>query len=296
MITIRPAASIHSVDGGWFSARWHFSFDHYRDPEQMGFGPLRVFNDDRLMPGAVWPLHPHRDIEGITCVVEGTFLHEDSAGNGGILLPGAVQRATLGRGMWHSEQNGSETEPMRFLQFWILPDTPDLEASVGQRQLTVADRTNRLLRVIGPEGGEVVKVHQDAAVAVGRLEPVESATWPLGPGRGAYVYLIAAYARRRRHQGIGAGAALPLCPGGAGEPGHPRCHAGHHARGRDWQGLGRLPGCLRQGGGQGLTHGSARPTQVPPRAGLDGYGEAMLTFKIDEDGPGPSPGTRSWRW
>jgi redox-sensitive bicupin YhaK (pirin superfamily) len=190
MITIRPAATIHAVDGGWFSARWHFSFDDYRDPEQMGFGPLRVFNDDRLIPGAVWPLHPHRDIEGITYVVEGTFRHEDSAGNGGILLPGAIQRATLGRGMWHSEQNGSDTEPMRFLQFWILPDTADLEPSVEQRQLTVADRGNRLLRVIGPEGGDVVKVHQDAAVAVGRLEPGVSAAWPLGPGRGAYVYLV----------------------------------------------------------------------------------------------------------
>ena len=190
MITVRPAATIHAVDGGWFSARWHFSFDDYRDPEQMGFGPLRVFNDDRLVPGAVWPLHPHRDIEGITYVVEGTFRHEDSAGNGGILLPGAIQRATLGRGMWHSEQNGSDTEPMRFLQFWILPDTADLEPSVEQHQLTVADRTNRLLRVIGPEGGAVVKVHQDAAVAIGRLEPGVSAAWPLGAGRGAYVYLV----------------------------------------------------------------------------------------------------------
>jgi len=190
MITLRPAATIHAVDGGWFSARWHFSFDDYRDPEQMGFGPLRVFNDDRLIPGAVWPLHPHRDIEGITYVVEGTFRHEDSAGNGGILLPGAIQRATLGRGMWHSEQNGSDTEPMRFLQFWILPDTADLEPSVEQRQLTVADRTNRLLRVLGPEGGEVVKVHQDASVVIGRLEPGVAATWKLGPGRGAYIYLV----------------------------------------------------------------------------------------------------------
>jgi redox-sensitive bicupin YhaK (pirin superfamily) len=190
MITLRPADSIHSVDGGWFSARWHFSFDQYRDPAWMGVGPLRVFNDDRLVPGATWPLHPHRDIEGITYVVEGTFRHEDSAGNGGILLPGAIQRATLGRGMWHSEQNGSETEPMRFLQFWILPDTPDLEPSVEQRQLTVEDRTNRLLRVIGPEGGDVVRVHQDASVHVARLEPGAVVEHALTAGRAAYVYLI----------------------------------------------------------------------------------------------------------
>jgi len=190
MITLRPAATIHAVDGGWFSARWHFSFDDYRDPAWMGVGPLRVFNDDRLIPGAVWPLHPHRDIEGITYVVEGTFRHEDSAGNGGILLPGAIQRATLGRGMWHSEQNGSTTEPMRFLQFWLLPDTADLEPSVEQRQLTVGDRTNRLLRVIGPEGGDVVKVHQDASVHVARLEPGFAVEHPLAEGRAAYVYLV----------------------------------------------------------------------------------------------------------
>lgn len=190
MITLRPAASIHAVDGGWFSARWHFSFDDYRDPAWMGVGPLRVFNDDRLIPGAVWPLHPHRDIEGITYVVEGTFRHEDSAGNGGILLPGAIQRATLGRGMWHSEQNGSKDEPMRFLQFWILPDTADLEPSIEQRQLTVDDRTNRLLRVIGPEGGDVVMVHQDASVHVARLEPGAAVEHPLDEGRAAYLYLI----------------------------------------------------------------------------------------------------------
>ena len=130
MIQVRHDREIHSQEGGWFHARWHFSFDEYRDPQQMGFGPLRVFNDDRLEPGAVWPLHPHRDIEGITYVVEGAFEHADSLGNGGRLPPGSIQRATLGSGMLHSERNGSATEPMRFLQFWILPDTPNLEPSV----------------------------------------------------------------------------------------------------------------------------------------------------------------------
>jgi hypothetical protein len=142
------------------------------------------------VPGAVWPLHPHRDIEGITYVVEGTFRHEASAGNGGILLPGAIQRATLGRGMWHSEQNGSATEPLRFLQFWILPDTADLEPSVEQRQLGVADRLNRLVRVVGPDGGDVVKVHQDASVHVARLEPGIGVEHRVADGRAAYIYLI----------------------------------------------------------------------------------------------------------
>ncbi|MBW3577231.1 MAG: pirin family protein [Actinobacteria bacterium] len=95
MIRIRRDQEIHSEDGGWFHARWHFSFSDYRDPENNGLGPLRVFNDDQLEPGAVWPLHPHKDVEGITYVVEGLFRHEDSLGNDGVLQPGAVQRMTL---------------------------------------------------------------------------------------------------------------------------------------------------------------------------------------------------------
>src|SRR5262249_21638535 len=119
VLEIRRDAQIHAEEGGWFQARWHFSFDRYRDPEQMGIGPLRVFNDDRLVAGAEWPMHPHADVEGITYVVEGTFAHADSLGNDGTLLPGGVQRMTLGSGALHSERNGSMTEPMRFLQFWI---------------------------------------------------------------------------------------------------------------------------------------------------------------------------------
>jgi len=112
LIEIRPRDTIYRADGGWFRARWHFSFDRYYDPANMGWGDLRVFNDDTLMPGAVWPMHPHRDIEGITYVAEGTFEHADSHGNGGVLSPGSVQRLTLGSGMMHSERNHSATEPM----------------------------------------------------------------------------------------------------------------------------------------------------------------------------------------
>jgi redox-sensitive bicupin YhaK (pirin superfamily) len=190
MLTIRRDREIYEVEGGWFHARWHFSFDHYRDPENDGFGAMRVFNDDRLVPGAVWPLHPHRDVEGLTYVVEGTFRHEDSLGNDGVLPAGSVQRMTLGSGALHSEQNGSDTEPMRFIQIWILPDTPSLPPSVEQRVFTVEDRTDRLRKVIGPEGGDVVKVHQDAAVYVARLGPGVEVEHRIGEGRGAYAYLI----------------------------------------------------------------------------------------------------------
>ena len=190
MLTIRPADTIFHTEGGWFSANWHFSFDHYRDPQFTGFGPLRVFNDDRLIPGAVWPMHPHKDIEGITYVVEGLFEHADSLGNGGYLEPGAVQRATLGSGMQHSERNGSAEKPMRFLQFWILPDEANLAPSLVQRQYTREDRLGRLLEVVNPTGDGALSVHQDARVCISALDPGQSATHSLVDGRGAYVYLI----------------------------------------------------------------------------------------------------------
>ncbi len=189
-LVVRRDRDIHAEEGGWFKARWHFSFDRYRDPGQMGLGALRVFNDDRLTPGAVWPLHPHRDVEGITYVVEGLFQHEDSLGNNGLLRPGGVQRMTLGSGALHSEQNGSETEAMRFLQFWILPDEPGLTPEVEQRQFGESGFRNRLKKVLGAEGGEVVKVHQNASAYVGWLEPGVRVAHQVQDGRGAYLYLI----------------------------------------------------------------------------------------------------------
>ncbi len=190
MIEIRRDEQIHAEDGGWFKARWHFSFDRYRDPAQMGIGPLRVFNDDRLVPGAEWPMHPHADVEGLTYVVEGTFEHADSLGNGGRLEPGGVQRMTLGSGARHSERNGSATESMRFLQFWILPDTPSLPPSVEQRQFTREDRLHRLRKIIGSEGGEVVKVHQDASAFVSALGPEDEIEHAFERGRAGYLYVI----------------------------------------------------------------------------------------------------------
>jgi redox-sensitive bicupin YhaK (pirin superfamily) len=191
MIRVRRDSDIHDTDGGWFRARWHFSFDTYQDPENDSFGAMRVFNDDRLIPGAVWPLHPHRDVEGLTYVVEGSFGHQDNVGGAfGPLPAGSVQRMTLGSGALHSELNASKTEPMRFIQIWILPDTPNLPPEVEQRVFTKADRMNRLLSVIGLDGEDVVRVHQDASVHVAALDPGVEVTHPIGEGRGAYAYLI----------------------------------------------------------------------------------------------------------
>ena len=192
MLKIRRDKDIHRESGGWFDARWHFSFDRYRDPDNDSFGAMRVFNDDRLVPGAIWPLHPHKDVEGLTYVVEGTFRHEDSVGGQpGPLPAGSVQRMTLGSGAYHSEQNASADQPMRFIQIWILPDTADLEPSVEQQVFTTEDRTDRLLEVVGPRGGpSAVKVHQDARVLVSRMRPGTELEHPIGPGRGVYAYLI----------------------------------------------------------------------------------------------------------
>jgi redox-sensitive bicupin YhaK (pirin superfamily) len=193
MIQIRRDEDIYDIDGTWFRARWHFSFDKYSDPENEHFGAMRVFNDDRLISGAVWPMHPHRDVEGLTYVVEGTFRHQDNVGGAPGPLPvGSVQRMTLGSGALHSEQNASRTEPMRFIQIWILPDTAGLPPGVEQRAFTKGDRTDRLLKVVAPVGepGDTIKVHQNASVYVASLAAGVEVTHEIGEGRGAYVYLI----------------------------------------------------------------------------------------------------------
>ncbi|MGO9178685.1 MAG: pirin family protein [Candidatus Limnocylindrales bacterium] len=200
MITLRPRATLHHTEGGWFRANWHFSFDDYADPENTWFGDLRVFNDDTLVPGAVWPMHPHRDIEGITYVAEGSFEHADSRGNGGVLAPGSVQRATLGSGMQHSEGNHSTSDPMRFIQMWIIPARRGLDPSIEQRGFTEEARRARLLPVLVPAPGyggpdapdnpEAVTVHQDAALYAGLIDPAQAVTHRFRPGFQGYLFVV----------------------------------------------------------------------------------------------------------
>jgi quercetin 2,3-dioxygenase len=190
-IQIRRDAEIWKEEGDWFTARWHFSFDRYYDPENMHFGNLRVFNDDRLIPSAVWPLHPHRDIEGLTYVVEGAFRHEDNVGGPpGPLSAGSVQRMTLGSGAWHSEQNASETEPLRFIQMWIIPERRGLPPGVEQKVLTKEDRRNKLLLAISPEGGDAVKVNGNASVYISSMEQGFTLDHKVPNGMGVYLYVI----------------------------------------------------------------------------------------------------------
>jgi redox-sensitive bicupin YhaK (pirin superfamily) len=190
-ITIREADTIWHEQGGWFDARWHFSFDRYRDPEQMGVGALRVFNDDRIIAGAEWPLHPHQDIESNTYVVSGSFLHADSLGNNGRLGAGAAQVMTFSHaGDLHSEKNGSADGPMRFIQFWILPSERARETRVQQRQYTVEERTDRWLQIMGPAGTDGLDLSQDARALVAHLTDTGHLEHTFEPGRGGYLYVI----------------------------------------------------------------------------------------------------------
>src|SRR5688500_18183909 len=191
MLAIRRANEIYDIEGGWFRARWHFSFDRYRDPEQMGVGALRVFNDDRIIAGAEWPMHPHRDIESLTYVVSGHFLHADSLGNNGALEAGAAQVMTFSHGFdQHSEKNGSADEPLRFIQFWILPSAAGLETRVQQRQYSLEDRTDRWLQIMGPEGTDGLALAEDALARVAHLTAGRRVEHGFGLGRGGYLYGI----------------------------------------------------------------------------------------------------------
>lgn len=200
MLILRPRETIHHTEGGWFSANWHFSFDDYVDPENTWFGDLRVFNDDTLIPGAIWPMHPHRDIEGITYVAEGMFEHADSRGNGGVLPRGSVQRATLGYGMEHSEGNNSQTEPMRFIQMWIIPAESGLEPSIEQREFAEEARRGRWVPVLvpaegyggpdAPGNGQAVTVHQDASVYATVLKPDERLSHTFRAGFQGYLFVV----------------------------------------------------------------------------------------------------------
>jgi redox-sensitive bicupin YhaK (pirin superfamily) len=192
-LKVRRDSEIYTMDRGWVKGRWHFSFDEYFDPEHMNVGALRVFNHDTLEAGAVWPMHPHRDVEGISYIPRGEFEHKDSLGNEGVLTAGGVQRMTLGSGALHAECNHSPAEPVEFIQMWIMPAERGLRPSVEQRQHSQGDRHNRLLRILRPAGAEGdtgVTVHQDVSMYVARLDPGVDVEHAFGEGRGGYFYLI----------------------------------------------------------------------------------------------------------
>jgi redox-sensitive bicupin YhaK (pirin superfamily) len=193
-LIIRKPESIYQAHGeienGNFHGRWHFSFDEYQDPEYVHFGTLRVFNDDTLSPGAVWPLHPHRDNEVVTYCAEGEFRHADEHGKGGILKKGWVQHTTVGRGMMHAEINNLPDRPMRFIQMWFIPRKRGLEPSVEQRAVERTERTNRFLLLVSGKNPDALPLVSDANVFSCFLEKGQSVRHQVGNLRGAYLYVL----------------------------------------------------------------------------------------------------------
>lgn len=194
MIVVRPPEGLYQVkvpiENGTCHGRWHFSFDTYRDPDYVNFGNLRVFNDDTLSPGAIWPLHPHREIEVVTYCAEGEFRHADEEGEGGVLQKGWVQHTTVGRGLWHSEINNRKDAPMRFIQMWFFPSAPGLEPSVEQKPVTREERTNRLLPLVGPEPKDALFIFSDVTVYSSFLQKSKEVTHPIEAGRGVYLLVV----------------------------------------------------------------------------------------------------------
>ncbi|MDD5585609.1 MAG: pirin family protein [Alphaproteobacteria bacterium] len=194
MITIRHPATIYQahgdIDNGTFAGRWHFSFDQYYDPHFTQFGPLRVFNDDTLSPGAVWPLHPHEGIEVVTYCAAGEFRHADEHGKGGVLQKGSVQHTSVGRGMWHSEINNRADVPMRFIQMWFLPEKENLEPAVQQKAVTKAERTNRFFPLVAKDIAEALPLFSPARVFSCFLEAGHEIEYVFAENCGGYLYVV----------------------------------------------------------------------------------------------------------
>ncbi|MDE2050318.1 MAG: pirin family protein [Gammaproteobacteria bacterium] len=188
MITFRDRMARGTSRTGWLDSRHTFSFAEYRDPGQMGFRSLRVINEDRVVPGAGFPPHSHRDMDIISYVLEGTLEHKDSLGNGTKIRPGDVQRMSAGTGITHSEFNASRTEPVHFLQIWIIPDRKNLTPSYEQRNFPIDERRGRLRLVAAPAGdGDTVTLHQDARLFVANLQSGEKVEHAVDRGRGIWL-------------------------------------------------------------------------------------------------------------
>ncbi len=193
--TIRSKDRYH-LETGWLSTNWHFSFDHYHDPNNMSFGPLRVFNDDTVAPAGGFPLHSHREMEIVTYIIEGTLEHKDNLGNTGVIRPGEIQRMSAGTGVCHSEFNPSEKDPVRLIQLWIMPAVQNLPPSWEQKSFSLSDRSGKLLPIAVPANknrtttSTTVQIHQDATIYTSLLSAGQSLVHKLAPSRRAYIFVI----------------------------------------------------------------------------------------------------------
>lgn len=188
MITIRRSAERGRADFGWLDSRHSFSFGHYHDPRHMGFGPLRVINDDRVAGGGGFPAHPHADMEIISYVLDGALEHKDSLGTGSTIRPGDVQRMSAGTGIRHSEFNASQTDPVHFLQIWIMPERRGLAPGYEQKSFSQDERRGRL-RLVGSRDGRdgSLIIHQRVDLYAALLSEGDSVAHDVKPGRIAWL-------------------------------------------------------------------------------------------------------------
>ncbi|AKQ60050.1 pirin family protein [Bordetella hinzii] len=190
MITVRPAAERGHANHGWLDTFHTFSFANYYDPEHMGFGPLRVINDDRIAAGRGFGTHGHRDMEIITYVLDGAVAHKDSMGTGSTIRPGDVQRMSAGRGVLHSEFNPQPDAATHMLQIWIEPDVAGIAPEYEQKSFDDADKRGKLRQVASPDGAEgSLRIHQDVRLYAGLFDGAETADLGLAAGRRAWVHV-----------------------------------------------------------------------------------------------------------
>ncbi|MBD2257612.1 pirin family protein [Pseudanabaena sp. FACHB-2040] len=188
MITIRPANERGAANFGWLDSRHTFSFGNYYDPNHMGFATLRVINEDKVSPSQGFGTHGHRDMEIISYVLEGALEHKDNIGNGSIIRPGDVQRMSAGTGILHSEYNASKTDPVHFLQIWILPDQSGIEPGYEQTHFSSEEKQGKL-RLVGSRDGREgsVTIHQDVNLYATSLQEGEAVDHALRQGRVAWL-------------------------------------------------------------------------------------------------------------
>ncbi|MFH1604794.1 MAG: pirin family protein [Pseudomonadota bacterium] len=190
MLQVRKSADRGYADHGWLKSFHSFSFADYHDPEHMGFGSLRVINEDRVQPGKGFGTHGHRDMEIVTYILEGALAHKDSMGNGSTIVPGDVQRMSAGKGVMHSEFNASASELVHLLQIWIEPNVTGIRPSYEEKHFDTASKRGRLRLIASGDAREgSVLIHQDAAVYAALLDGAERISLKLAPARKAYVHL-----------------------------------------------------------------------------------------------------------
>jgi redox-sensitive bicupin YhaK (pirin superfamily) len=191
MFEIRRSRDRGTANFGWLDSRHTFSFGEYHDPRHMGFGPLRVINEDRVSPGTGFGTHGHQDMEIISYVLEGALEHKDSIGTGSVIRPGDVQVMSAGTGIRHSEFNPSNTEPVHFLQIWIVPDRKGIEPRYEQKSFRDAEKRGRLRLVGSAEGNDgSVVIHQDVRLFAGRLDVGDQVTHALAARRKGWLQVV----------------------------------------------------------------------------------------------------------